>query len=146
MYVIRLFLAEGVCVTSANSSGQDAHVVHIVIVGFGRQTIWSTDVWATASTDPNPNPNPDPTNSYRGRSLSVQDNFGTYTFGACFFRYIQFRYIECQYRYSDFWYIQNIGTVHFGTIMSISVQACSIQKDVILDKLKLFCMLFECRT
>jgi len=63
VYVIRLFLAEGVCVTSANSTGQDTHFVHIVTVGFGRQTIWSTDISATASTDPNPNhanPNPNP--------------------------------------------------------------------------------------
>jgi len=41
---------------------------------------------------------------FRGTSLSVQDSFGTYTFGACFFGTASF----------DTWNV-NIGTVTFGT-------------------------------
>jgi len=57
------------------------------------------------------------------------------------FRYIQFRYIKCQYLsvrtkylYSPLRYINvNFDTRMFGT------------KTLFLDKLKLLCMLFECR-
>ena len=39
-----------------------------------------------------------------GRSLSVQDNFGTYTFGTCFFGTSSFGTLNV-----------NIGTITFGT-------------------------------
>ena len=65
-----------------------------------------------------------------GTSLSVHDNFGTYTFGTCFFGTTGFGTLNV-----------NIGTVTFGTYeisvqstsvhkMSISVQASSVQNDV----------------
>jgi len=63
---------------------------------------------------------------WRGTSLSVHDNFGTYTFGTCFFGTAGFSTLNV-----------NIGTVTFGTYeisvkstsvhkMSISVQASSV--------------------
>ena len=66
----------------------------------------------------------------RGTSLSVHDNFGTYTFGTCFFGTAGFGTLNV-----------NIGTVTFGTYeisvqstsvhkMSISVQASAVQNDV----------------
>jgi len=51
-----------------------------------------------------------------GRSLSVQDSFGTYTFGTCFFGTGTFGTLNV-----------NIGTVTFGTY-KISVQSTSVHK------------------